>query len=365
MATNALVGSEADESFSFSPLYCISSRRRRSVEDVSSVSPSCFCPAGAAPSARSPAAPASTSEPRDGAGEASVNAVACLAFVSRRARPPSHQLLPLLPPPLQAAQDAGSALETQAHPDSVLPPRGGSTYDGAPEQIEGVMAEASPGTQASNTSGLNKREKNRLKGLRRKQRRRERWLLSQLEPQKGSWLDGLQEEEEQGDAEGLTCPVCLDVFFSPHSCQPCGHVFCEPCLRTVAKHRAMNTPCPLCRSLILHTNYEEELARTAQEVFPKVYGARKQSFQDAAASKWPLPQFKKRYSPLWGEQRRMLRPVRNWHFVHHGGLTLNMMDLSDVRVWCFDLLLLILYIHSSNWLLSLLFLGVVFYVFVF
>lgn len=73
----------------------------------------------------------------------------------------------------------------------------------------------------------------------------------------GSWLDGLQEEEEQGDAEGLTCPVCLDVFFSPHSCQPCGHVFCEPCLRTVAKHRATNTPCPLCRSLILHTNYEE------------------------------------------------------------------------------------------------------------
>lgn len=135
MASNALAGSETDESFSFSPLYCISPRRRSSVEDVSSVSPSCFCPAGAAQSARSPAVPLSTSEQRNTDAEASVNAVACLAFVSRRARPPSHQLLP----PPQAAEGTGSALETQAHPDSVLPPRGGAIYDGAPEQIEEVM----------------------------------------------------------------------------------------------------------------------------------------------------------------------------------------------------------------------------------
>lgn len=63
------------------------------------------------------------------------------------------------------------------------------------------QAEASPGTQASNTSGLNKREKNRLKGLRRKQRRRERWLLSQLEPQKVRKLR----------SSAIIAPICLIV----------------------------------------------------------------------------------------------------------------------------------------------------------
>lgn len=47
-----------------------------------------------------------------------------------------------------------------------------------------TQAEALPGTEGSNPCWLNKREKNRLKGLRRKQRRRERWLLGQLELQK-------------------------------------------------------------------------------------------------------------------------------------------------------------------------------------
>ncbi|MEQ2189160.1 hypothetical protein GOODEAATRI_022403, partial [Goodea atripinnis] len=41
----------------------------------------------------------------------------------------------------------------------------------------------------------------------------------------------------------------------PHTCQPCAHVFCEPCLRRLAKNRATNTPCPLCRCLISHTSF--------------------------------------------------------------------------------------------------------------
>lgn len=349
VASNALADGETDVSFSFSPLYCISPQRRRSAEDVSSVGPSCFCPAGVAQFSRSPASPPGPTD-----AEASVNDVACLGFVPRRLR---------LPPPLEPVVNAESAVETQVHSDSAAPPGGRPINDGAPVQIEEVTTEASPGTQASNTGGLNKKEKNRLKGLRRKQRRRKRWLELQKEGRRELLLE---EEEEQGDTEGLTCPVCLEVFFSPHSCQPCGHIFCEPCLRTVAKHRAVNTPCPLCRSLILHTSYEEELAKTVQEVFPMIYCARKQSFQKAATSKWPLPQFKK-HSPWWASvrPRRTLRSLGNWHFVHHGGFMLNMMDLSNVRVWCFDTLLLLLYIHSSNWLMSLFFLAVVFYFFAF
>lgn len=144
----------------------------------------------------------------------------------------------------------------------------------------------------------------------------------------GSLLDSLMKEgeEEECDSEGLTCAVCLDIYFSPYSCQPCGHVFCEPCLRTVAKNRAANTPCPLCRTLISHTNFEEgerliakegrssdwrcdlscrvftsELDQTAKAVFPKVYCARKQTFLGALCAKWPLPHCRKHYSTFWGE----------------------------------------------------------------
>uniref|UniRef100_A0A4W5QMK7 RING-type domain-containing protein n=1 Tax=Hucho hucho TaxID=62062 RepID=A0A4W5QMK7_9TELE len=62
---------------------------------------------------------------------------------------------------------------------------------------------------------------------------------------------------EEVDREGYTCAVCLDVYFSPYSCHPCGHIFCEPCLRTLAKNRPANTPCPLCRTLISHTLFQK------------------------------------------------------------------------------------------------------------
>lgn len=48
----------------------------------------------------------------------------------------------------------------------------------------------------------------------------------------------------------LTCPVCLDIFFSPFMCKPCGHAFCETCLRRIALPRPTQTACPLCRQLI-------------------------------------------------------------------------------------------------------------------
>lgn len=132
-ASNAQIDYENNQFFSFSPLYCISHRRRRSMEDVTSISSSCFCPA-----ARSTWSPVSysTSQQCDTDGEASVNTVACLAFVSRRARPPSHQQL------LQTAEDTLSSLETpafnQAHSDSVLPPGGGPILDSVAEQNEEV-----------------------------------------------------------------------------------------------------------------------------------------------------------------------------------------------------------------------------------
>lgn len=66
-------------------------------------------------------------------------------------------------------------------------------------------------------------------------------------------LTGSDDEER----EGYTCAVCLDVYYSPYKCHPCSHVFCEPCLRTLAKNRPSNTLCPLCRTLISHVLFQE------------------------------------------------------------------------------------------------------------
>ncbi|XP_061655223.1 E3 ubiquitin-protein ligase RNF180 isoform X3 [Phyllopteryx taeniolatus] len=100
-----------------------------------------------------------------------------------------------------------------------------------------------------------KKEKNHLKSQRRKRRRRELWLQMQANSLSDLMLNSEEDEEEAGDRQGLTCAVCLDVYFHPYSCQPCSHVFCEPCLRKLAKNREESTPCPLCRALISHTNF--------------------------------------------------------------------------------------------------------------
>lgn len=49
------------------------------------------------------------------------------------------------------------------------------------------------------------------------------------------------------------CPVCLDVFYNAYNVRPCGHTFCEPCLRRLAKYSQdarKPTSCPVCRNLI-------------------------------------------------------------------------------------------------------------------
>ncbi|KAK5851679.1 hypothetical protein PBY51_023216 [Eleginops maclovinus] len=348
----AQASSDNPPSFSFSPLYCISHRRRRSLEEDASIRSSCFCPTVRSAVQRPRTGeytPVSypTSQRFDSEGEASF--IACRPFVSARTRSPL----------LQRVQDAESFPETSSVHQNVPVPalflRGSSVSDSVAEGEEGdeeeeeeavVVPDAFMAPLASNR--LSRREKNRLKSIRRKQRRRERWLHSQQE-QAESVSHSLSEGEDL-DREGLTCAVCLEVYFSPYSCQPCAHVFCEPCLRTIGKNRPTNTPCPLCRALISHTTLHKELDQTAKTFFPKAYHARKQSFQSAACAKWPLPSCRKRYRAFWGEQRQAALAGRRWHF-SLGGFTMDALDFGGVRGWLFDNGLVMVYI-SVNWILA-------------
>ncbi|XP_030623889.1 E3 ubiquitin-protein ligase RNF180 [Chanos chanos] len=204
-------------------------------------------------------------------------------------------------------------------------------------------------TFTSDQRPLTKRERNRLKSQRRKQRKRERWIQRQLEESEEGvkWSMTCSEDEEK---EGYTCAVCLDVYFRPYMCNPCSHVFCEPCLRTLAKNRPGNTPCPLCRTIISQVLFQNELNQETRTYFPKEYLSRKQSYQSINYAKWPLPSCPKRFRIFWGYQRHDI-PARRWHFAHTA-FGFDNLDLLDMWGWPFESNLVIISIYSVHWLLA-------------
>ncbi|XP_040051160.2 uncharacterized protein rnf180a isoform X2 [Gasterosteus aculeatus] len=208
---------------------------------------------------------------------------------------------------------------------------------------------------------MSKREKNRIKYLRRRQRRRERWRQSQLQesrqsstgnPSSSSSSSSEDEDMSAGDKERYICAVCLDVYFSPYMCQPCNHIFCEPCLRTLAKNSPTNTPCPLCRTIITHVFFQKELNQTARTFFPKEYLSRRQNFQKANCAKWPLPSCRKIFRIFGGFQRQS-GPIVRRQLPHGGGYQLGDLDFEeDSRGWRFDMDMVIIYIYSVNWVIG-------------
>ncbi|XP_037338950.2 uncharacterized protein rnf180a [Pungitius pungitius] len=204
---------------------------------------------------------------------------------------------------------------------------------------------------------MSKREKNRIKYLRRRQKRRERWRQSQLQESRQSSTgnpSSSSEDEDMsaGDKERYICAVCLDVYFSPYMCQPCNHIFCEPCLRTLAKNSPTSTPCPLCRTIITHVFFQKELNQTARTFFPKEYLSRRQNFQKASCAKWPLPSCRKVFRIFGGFQRQS-GPIVRRQFPHGGGHQLGDLDFEeDSRGWSFDMDMVIIYIYSANWVIG-------------
>ncbi|XP_021377831.1 uncharacterized protein LOC110465947 [Mizuhopecten yessoensis] len=74
--------------------------------------------------------------------------------------------------------------------------------------------------------------------------------------------------------EEHTCPVCLDLYCYPMRTSPCDHVFCDPCLRRLARATPVNTPCPLCRRVIAKCHGEDDLAGDLKTWYSALYKKR-------------------------------------------------------------------------------------------
>ncbi|KAM4052369.1 E3 ubiquitin-protein ligase RNF180 [Anomaloglossus baeobatrachus] len=217
-----------------------------------------------------------------------------------------------------------------------------------PAEVSSPILETPLPYSAPVNQSLNKREINRLKNLRRKQRKREKWLLGQKQINKSYHIVTEDDEELIKEKESYTCAVCLDVYFNPYMCYPCQHVFCEPCLRTLARDNPTRTPCPLCRSMITRVLFHSDLSKCSVAFFPNDYLKRKQSFQRANCAKWPLPNCNRLFG-VFGDFRRHMGPVGRRQFPH-GEHRLDFEDES--RGWRFDLDMIIIYIYSVNWLIG-------------
>ncbi|XP_005366649.1 E3 ubiquitin-protein ligase RNF180 isoform X2 [Microtus ochrogaster] len=207
---------------------------------------------------------------------------------------------------------------------------------------------------------LNSRERSKLRTLRRQRKRHERWLQKQGKYSGVGFLDHMtlsnemstdDENEYTEEKDSYICAVCLDVYFNPYMCYPCRHIFCEPCLRTLAKDNPASTPCPLCRTIISRVFFQTELNNATKTFFTKEYLKIKQSFQKSSSAKWPLPSCRKGFH-LFGGFHRHAAPVTRRQFPH-GAHRMDYLHFEDdSRGWWFDMDMVIIYIYSVNWVIG-------------
>ena len=85
----------------------------------------------------------------------------------------------------------------------------------------------------------------------------------------------------------VICPICLVLLHRPHSLDPCLHLFCDPCLRRLARARIHT--CPICRSLITDCHLDEELHNSIENQHQDVYIQRQQVEMISGIFNEPLP----------------------------------------------------------------------------
>lgn len=100
-------------------------------------------------------------------------------------------------------------------------------------------------------------------------------------------------------SDDVICPVCLDLLHEPFQVEPCGHIFCEPCLRRLGQKNPMNCSCPLCRTKIGFCKHLAATSREIREEHEKLYLKRKKFERSTPVFTYPLP-----WQPGW---RNLLR----------------------------------------------------------
>ncbi|XP_015668133.1 E3 ubiquitin-protein ligase RNF180 [Protobothrops mucrosquamatus] len=185
---------------------------------------------------------------------------------------------------------------------------------------------------------LYKKKRNQLNNLEKKHRWQDQTMNTK------------EEYEHRKDKESYLCAVCLDIYFNPYKCYPCHHIFCEPCLRMLAKDNPTSTPCPLCRTAITHVFFQSELNNSTETFFPMEYSKLKENFQKSNLANWPLPSCKKVFRVIDGFQSTDSFTRR--HFPH-AAHRMDYMDFEDdSRGWRFDMDMVIIYIYAINWVLG-------------
>ena len=85
------------------------------------------------------------------------------------------------------------------------------------------------------------------------------------------------------------CAVCIDLLYNPIKIIPCGHIFCEPCVKRLRQTETQrDVPCPLCRQTIESCVHDTELQVKLQLKYPDEMRQRKINAEESPIS-LPLP----------------------------------------------------------------------------
>ena len=85
------------------------------------------------------------------------------------------------------------------------------------------------------------------------------------------------------------CAVCIDLLYNPIKITPCGHIFCEPCVKRLRQTETQrDIPCPLCRQTIESCEHDTELQVTLQLKYPDEMRQRKINAEESLITS-PLP----------------------------------------------------------------------------
>ena len=118
----------------------------------------------------------------------------------------------------------------------------------------------------------------------------------------------LAEDDGAEDAIAeLLCPICWELLHQPQRLDPCLHLFCDPCLRRLARARIHT--CPICRSFITDCHLDEELQNFIENQHQDVYIQRQEVEMISGIFNEPLPPVRRTLSEIFNQwQEEWLTP---------------------------------------------------------